>query len=142
MSNTELASLIISAISVLVAILAWRKSSSVQVRLLEIEEEREQDRKTAGTQALLRARLSRGRRPRKLFIKNKNRAQARNVEVLVDDKSVGSHPAVKRNQTERHTIGPTAEVVYHLKREEDRPKRIRITWVDDSGEPGLFESDL
>lgn len=140
--SIELASLIISAISVLVAILAWRKSSSVQLRLLEIEEAREQDREIAGNQALLRARLSKRRKPKKLFIKNQGKAQARNVEVLVDHQSVVSHPAVKSNQTERRTIGPTAVVVYHLKRNEDRPKRIHITWVDDSGEPGLFESDL
>lgn len=140
--SIELTSLIISAISVLVAILAWRKSSSVQLRLLEIEEAREQDREIVGNQALLRARLNRRRRPTRLFIKNRGRAQARNVEVLVDHQSVVSHPAVKSNQTERRTIGQKAEVVYHLKRKENRPKRIHITWVDDSGEPGLFESDL
>ena len=138
-------SLLISMCSVGVAVWAHVRHHSLQKRIVDIEEEREQDRKRDATKADLTA--SMGRFPsggHKLVIKNLGESEARDIRVRMDDKPILEHEAVPHNHDEIHSIGPHSEIEYKLglSSQTGPPFRVEISWSDDSGERGHYKTTV
>ncbi|NIA15989.1 MAG: hypothetical protein GWP08_18145 [Nitrospiraceae bacterium] len=142
------------------AIDAQRQATEAQNRIVEIEEAREKDRSLAKKKALLVASLIREQtgqvrrhsapRTRDLLrIENRGDGSAHNIVVIVDNKPVLKHPAIGHtsvrhvNPEEITKIGPQPsqfQYLLALSRECVPPFDVRITWDDDSGEPGEYET--
>jgi hypothetical protein len=69
---------------------------------------------------------------------------ASNVIVAFDGKPAHEHPCIRSPVTPLPSLMPKAQSLYeflpHLGA--DRPRRVRIEWTDDSGEPGAYETQL
>ena len=141
----------------LAAVALW-KSSKTQQRLLEIEEQREQDRVSEARKACLVARIVKEAAPRTrmsgshdfyLEIENLGEAEARRVAVLLDGVAILEHPVIPKQQLPQppsagFTVGPQAHVRYILGPTQDvrGPFGIELEWQDDSGEVGRHSSTL
>jgi uncharacterized membrane protein YdfJ with MMPL/SSD domain len=89
------ASLLVSAIAVILGWQANRKANATQARLLEIEDQRERDRVARAKEAILRAELDRNTQGVEcLYIRNDGECEARNLSLKMDGKPFGEHPAV------------------------------------------------
>ena len=145
--------LLVSAAS---ALATWRtnsRQSQHQERLVNLENAREQDRQRQAQSAEVRASIDRdeqdfreriiGRSPKYwLVIRNDGMALARNVQVLLDGKSLIDHKLV--GEEEITAIGSGTEHRYILKVSLNSAGivDVLIRWDDDSGEPRRWESKL
>ena len=139
--------------SLVVAIIALCKTGRLQARVVEIEEQRESDRQVEKQKASLRHKTRRGGRREFTLdgkhyatdlyfvdIVNKGAAKARNFSVLFDGKA--KHRAVRVVPPD-NPIDPDGRAEFQLAPPDIAlPKRITITWEDDSGEPGRHENIL
>lgn len=148
----EAISAIITLASVVVAI--WlgvknhrlaRKNTDLQKRLVELEEERELDRKKAASKAQLRATLENyGQHNYRLVIENIGNCEARNIVLQMDGKLFADHPAAMENEGPIRSIGPHTRVTKLLAITMGcaPPFELDITWEDDSGEPRHYRTTL
>ena len=137
------------------------KQIKMQKRITQIEESRERDRVIQSRKANLRAELQKRRltadyidkfhiRPHDrrydycLTIINDGPKTARNVKAMLDGKPIMDHPAIASSQQEIGTIGPGLEISYIAAITNDcsPPFKFKVTWEDDSGEPGEYETTL
>lgn len=148
MSPSDVIALIAVVIAALALYSSWRtgkQSNDLQRRLVQIEQSREHAQIKQSLQAVLRAGLRNyGPESRRLFIRNSGQGTARNVKVTLDGKSIPEHPAVARDKQEASLIGPDSEISYLLPLTYDRlpPIKFSVTWDDDSGEPGQYNTIL
>lgn len=138
---------VIAIIAIVISIFALRRE---HLRF-KIDRRREKDRvrdsKTATLQAVLKHESHPVGHKNKLHtsiylvIKNTGQAAARNIDVELDGRPWLEHKAMPEGgMTEHPTLGPGAEIKLILYRKP--PNHIALTWNDDSGEPGKYDSTL
>lgn len=145
-------SLIISALSLVIAIIALIVSWRTQKRQIQIQEARETDRITLKKKANLRVHIGRETLNRGmgsfeqyfLYIENKGLCDARNIELLVDGKRITEHGSFLKSTQEITHVGPESKCRYVLKMPIDTPvpSKAEITWEDDSGQPDKYSTTL
>ena len=144
--NSELAAFILSLGSLIIAIVAIGVSWKTQKRIVEIEEEREKDRLKDMHKADLIAQLVNDGNAR-LIIENKGSAEARESSIKLNGRPLSEFPAFMRRQPEIYRVGPYSSfhytMAFHtgLNPSDCRPE-ITISWTDDSGEPGTYQTIL
>ena len=121
----------------------------IQKRITQIEESRERDRVIQSQKAYLKAKLQKLQKQDKpnsyhLVIENMGQGTARNVKAELDGKPIIKHPAIVSSQQETRTIGPGSEISYIAAITNDcsPPFEFKVTWEDDSCEPGEYETTL
>ena len=138
----------VSVGSAAVAWLAYRRSSKTEARLLVIEESRERDRILEARKAVLVARITRepSNRPIALYleVENKGLAPAHDICITLDGGTLFGHPAVVKTGEEVTHVWPQSAFRYRLAPHSSAPlpRGISLTWSDDSGEPGKYETTL
>lgn len=149
--TVSVVSALVSFASVVVAVIALRKSNRTQKRLLEIEEQREQDRVSETRKARLVAEIVREEFPLSpsskrtfLEIENLGQSEAREIDVALDNGPATAHPTMLRRTEEIRHVGPQSSFRYTLAPDNATPlpKNVVIEWSDDSGERGRYESTL
>lgn len=125
------------------------KQIEMQQRITQIEESRERDRVIQSQKAYLKAKLQKlqkkdERNSYHLVIENVGQGTARNVIAELDGKPIIKHPAIASSQQKIGTIGPGSEISYIAAITYDcsPPFKFKVTWEDDSGEPGEYETTL
>jgi hypothetical protein len=128
--------------SLIVSIIAFKKSThaqdeanAVQKRLVEIEEQREQERQLSIRQASLRPELREvSNNSYRLYLINEGSAVANNVRVLLDGNPINEH-AARSYEEPPNLVGPNSEVSVLLSISFDcvPPFGIEVRWDDASG---------
>lgn len=146
-----LASVIISAVSLVTSIFAtWkslraqREANIAQKRIVEIEEQREKERHLAATQAQLIPRLRKtdGGLYR-LYLVNSGHAEARNVRVELDGMPLHEHPTAIEGEDLPVLVGPSSEVSCCLALWNKKPPfEIEVKWDDDSGTDRVYRGTI
>jgi hypothetical protein len=147
--SRETLALVISGLALLASIwsvVETRRASNrdlkLQERMLRLESGRELERRIAGLKAQLVAFVDvSGNR---LYLRNHGQATAQNIEVMLDGLPLGEHQLATRSERYPDTLGAAAEAGVRLLRYDGRQDTIRValTWRDESGERGQWESDL
>lgn len=122
-----------------------KEQTEMQKRITQIEEAREQDRVIQSRKANLKAELREVKRNNyHLVIKNSGQGTARNVKATLDGKRISEHRAIASSDQEITLIGPGSEILYTVGITFDcsPPFKFKVTWEDDSGEPGEYETTL
>jgi hypothetical protein len=138
-------SLIVSGVATWIAWKAHRKTISLQQRMLQIEEQRERDRRLMASQAQLhpelRATTHGGYR---LYIVNSGMAPARNLRVILDNTPLTEHPAAVQNDPMPTLVGPNSEVscLLALMSGCSPPFDIELQWEDDSSTNRAYKGTL
>jgi hypothetical protein len=149
--NAALAAVVVSFVSVIVSVVALRKSSTTQRRLLEIEEQREQDRVTETRKARFVARIVRedpspGRKTKNYYLEIENLGQspAHDIEIELDNGPLFDHPTMLKGTNEVREVGPHSSFRYMLvpTLSTRPPQSITIGWDDDSGDRGIYRTTL
>jgi hypothetical protein len=140
----QLIAFIMSIASLVISTLAWRSSHRTSYRLIEIEEERDKREIKQASKARLTGTMYRMADHDEITIRNYGEVEARNIKVWLDDKPAAEHPAGENVQSERERISAQASLtfLFYPDSEALSPGKICIEWEDNSGEKGLFESDL
>ncbi len=122
-----------------------KEQTEMQKRITQIEEAREQNRVIQSRKANLKAELQKVKRNSyHLVIENSGQGTARNVKATLDGKPISDHPAIASGQKEIRLIGPGSKISYiaSITFECSPPFEFKVTWEDDSGEPGKYETTL
>jgi hypothetical protein len=122
-----------------------KAQTRVQERLLALEGARERDRLLRAKSASLRAEIWKSGHDYRLAIRNEGDAEARAVQVYVDEKRLSEHEIILLTPDEEVTmLGPGAEVRYIMAIAMGSPRRydVRLEWEDNSGQPGRWRSQL
>jgi len=122
-----------------------KEQTEMQKRITQIEEAREQDRVIQSRKANLKAELRKNKKNSyHLVIKNSGQGKACNVKATLNGKPILEHPAIASGQQEIKSIGPDSEISYitGLSSGCSPPFEFKVTWEDDSGEPGKYETTL
>lgn len=138
-------SLVVSVFALFKSSHAQREANAAQKRIVEIEEQRDQARQAEGRQAVLRPELRKtARGTDRLYIVNHGKAEARNVRVEVDGRSLAEYPAALGNDSMPDLIGPRSEVSCLLAFYQDcaPPFAIGITWDDDSAQGRTYRTTV
>ena len=138
--------LVISLVSAAVAWSASRKQNDMQQRLLDLESARERDRVAERNSAALRAEfVEHAGGGHKLHVTNEGAAAARAINIQIDGAPLEESPrALVRPGEMLRILGPGAEVSYHVPVHHGIIPffHIELQWIDDSGVPGKWESQL
>ncbi len=104
-----------------------------QKNIRKIEEKRESNRELEKRQAELYATLEIEKGTYKLCILNKGQAEARNIKIKLDDKSLSEY--VILNKPPSPVLAPKEKDYYQIQLPMgcNPPSKIEITWGDDSG---------
>jgi hypothetical protein len=142
--NASFATSVLSLISIVVASIAMYTSWRTQKRLVEIEEVRERDRQKEMRKADLAARLKDDDSRDLLVIENKGPAEAREIVILLNGKPLSEYEGFVGDQKEIRKVGPYSSFHYLMVLccGMELSFEITITWKDDSGEPGLYQTTL
>ena len=123
----------------------------MQKRITQIEESRERERAIQSKKACLKAELREvernNHRYNYLVIENSRQGTARNVKATLDGKPILEHPVIassKQEIMEITLIGPYSEISYaaSIAFDCDSSFKFKVTWEDDSGVPGEYETTL
>jgi len=139
-------SLVVSIVAILVGWKAHREANAAQRRIVEIEEQRERERRLSALQASLYPRLIRTERESyRLYLVNSGKAEARNVRVKLDGVPLNEHPVAGRRSDIPTLIGANSEVsclLFITRGSPPRPYEIEIRWDDDSGMDRVYRGTL
>ena len=148
----SLGSVIISAVSLVVSVVAaWkslqaqREANIAQRRIVEIEEQREQERRLTASQAFLSPQLRKTERGSyRLYLVNSGKAEARNVRVKLDGVPLGEHPVAVEGDNLPVRVGPNSEVscILAITLSCAPPFEIEVMWEDDSGTDRVYRGTL
>jgi len=136
---------VISAIAIVVSIWTHNRNHKLQARIVALEEAREKDRLAEKQKAYLTAQMTENMDGRPVLrILNNGFAKARNIKVVLDNKPVLEHNSILNNQEEICQVGPQSSFQYLLFVCDQLypPSEVKITWEDDSGEPGKYSTTL
>lgn len=127
-------------------------------RILAIEEGRDRESAKQAGRAVIKVALWRrsietgwtkepgkslAREARSVVIKNEGPGEARDLEIQLDDKPASDWLRSTQKMPDLNTpMKPHAEIYIDLHPFDRSPSRAKVTWVDDSGSPGLIETDL
>ena len=149
---TPWAAILISCISLCVAIITYVKSAKtqdktveLQQRLVHIEEGRDQLSLLKANSAKLRAELQESERNSyRLCIANDGNAPARNVRVELGGMSLVDHPAFPSGAEMPNLVGPRSEIKCGLSIHLNCATTfaLRILWDDGCGVNQSFETTL
>lgn len=144
--------LLISAASLIVAILALiksagaqREANAAQQRIVEIEEGPEQARRDEAHKATLRPELRKtGTHSYRLYLLNHGAAEARNIQVTMDGKALAEHAAAVGNDRMSQMVGPHAEIscLLSIHMGCTPPFDLLFTWDDDSESERSYRTTL
>ncbi len=129
----------------LYALCQSRKALKGQQRIVEIEEERERDRRIAGKQADLRASIvETSKSTYRLRVQNQGAASARNLRLEMDGTPFAQHEAAFEDHPLPDLVGAHSEIrcLLGLHNGLLPPFEVRITWDDDSDENRVYETTL
>jgi len=143
--GVSVAALTVSIIALCLSLRAQREATSAQQRIVEIEEQREEDRLSLVKRAELRAELRKSDTYAcRLYIVNSGSAEARNVNVVLDGQSLAEHSVGGHGKTLGPLIGPESETSCILTTHAGcaPPFEIHITWEDDSEQLREYRSTL
>jgi hypothetical protein len=137
-------SLLVSIIALLNSNRAQRKAIDAQSRIVEIEEQREKEKKLEAVRARVRPQLRAVGNSYRLYLVNEGAAEARNVQVRLDGRPLSEHPAAIKGSSLPSYIGPGAEVscLLAISQSCHPPFEIQIHWEDDSGIDGTYRTML
>jgi len=138
-------SLIISTIAVWISSRAQNKAVAAQKRIVEIEEQREKERHTRSLQAQLQPQLRKSSTSSyRLYLSNSGKAEACNVEVILDSKSLNEHCAAVKGDSIPTRIGANSEVscLLNITFECAPPFEIEVKWNDASGTGRIYRGIL
>ena len=145
-------SVFVSVASLLVAWLAFKKSSkaqseanSLQKKLIAIEQKREEDRLSELRQAKLVGRMQKREGKSPLFVvTNDGEVAARNIRVLFDDRPYKEHPYALNGSTISDLIGPGSEssCIVALTGQGPTKGKILILWDDEHGVNRKYETTI
>ena len=130
------------------AIFSSRRSArldrQVQKLLASVAQSQERDRIAESRRAALTAYSEPSGSCTRLYLENDGAATARAIEVLVNGQPLQTDRLLARGETVPETIGSHATSSVLLMTLESSPLSVRlvVTWEDDSGERGLWETDL
>jgi hypothetical protein len=137
----------IALTSLAVSWLALGSSHRNSLHIIEIEEARDRDARRRDAKASVIAEGSyvgvKGR-TYQLALINRGPAEATKLRVTVDGFPAHGHPSVAEPVEDVTRLGVAARCLFQFvpSLEADRPRKVRIEWEDDSGEPGVYESML
>lgn len=142
--------LIVSIGSLVVAVIALRRTSHAETRLLAIEEIRERDRVIHGKRARLTGTTRKDEHARFILeISNNGEAEAQNVSVVLDGLPLHEHPVIPKQRlpnppSDGFTLGPASHVRYILgpTQQTRGPFTLLLRWADESGQPGDYKTTL
>jgi len=149
--HTTFVNALLAVVTIGVAVIAIIISTRTQKKLLDIENQREKDRIYQKNKTYL---IARGIKEFHtvgssfyLKIENISSTEAREINVICNNKPVWEHPAIHRGSAEKECkiLGSYSFFRYLLIEEcKDftHPKKIEITWTDDSGEKGYYISQI
>lgn len=154
--DSGFAALIASVLSVgalIISALAWRSSRKTERQFLEIETARERDRLSKARKAFLMARMTREERLRGgaglqsvfyLVIENRGEAEARDIRLRLDGRPFREHCAGLADFKDPQRLGPGSPLRYQLALAFEcvPPFNLELSWRDDSGEPGSYQTTL
>lgn len=138
-------SFVVSCVAVWVAWRANRKALGIQARILEIEEQRERDKRLSASRASLRPELRKtASGSHRLYLVNSGMAAARNVRVMLDGQPLSEHPAAVQGNEMPTRVEPNSEVSCLLAFTFacSPPFDIEVRWEDDSGTDRLYTGTL
>lgn len=140
-------SIVALVVSIVFGVVAWRtatRQNALHKQLADIEGARERDRLRLARSAMVSASILHVGRTYRLIVENGGNASARQIKVRLDGQDALKHPLVPRGEDELTTLGPGASTQYVLvvMMGSARVLDVCITWEDDSGEPGRWESQL
>jgi hypothetical protein len=137
-------SLVVAISALVVSVFANRKANANQQRLVEIEEQRENDRQIQKLSAQLRPELRRTGKGERLVIINQGNAEARNVRVTMDGKPLSEHKASVSNDRLPDMVGANSEIscLLALAMGCTPPFDVDVTWDDDSGDGKRYKTTL
>lgn len=142
----DIIALLLSGISIVVAIIAFIKSQQMQNKMLEIEKAREKDRQIEKQKANITARLQHLQKSGRyeLIIENNGVSEARDINVTLNGKLLSDFNDIQPSITNSTTIGPQSNVSYHWKTGHPNipPFNLEITWSDDSKQTGIYHTTL
>ena len=132
----EIITIIVSGAALLISYLSLRRSSKNQQKLIEIENEREKDRK----KAQLKPELVKEYQD-KLCIENISDNKAINVEIFINGRPITEHPDIKPGQELITVLGAKSSCYYLMAAAKHKNSwNVRITWTNDSGEEDDYET--
>lgn len=138
-------SLVVSVIALVLSLRAHREANVAQRRIVEIEEQREQEKRLNFRQAGLQPELRKtGQGSYRLYLVNGGMAEARKVRVTLDGKPLAEHGAAVRGDSMPLRVGPGAEVSCLLGISLDcaPPFEVEVQWDDDSGTGRTYRTTL
>jgi hypothetical protein len=142
---TDALSFALSGVAAWMAWRAHRETLSVQRRMAEIEEQREQDRRLSASQASLRPELRKtGSGSDRLYLVNSGMAEARNISVTLNGVPLSEHEAAVQGDDMPTHVGPNSEVscLLALTHGCSPPFAIEVRWDDDSGAGRVYRGTL
>jgi len=147
------AAIVISAIALVSQIFSNRKTNATQAkvaslqkeqlalqeRMVDQDERREIESKKANITASI---TSKRTKVYQLFLKNLSRSiEARNIQCLFDGVPASSTDSPETPKILKLLPGKEIRTTYAFPGGEP-PRTIKVTWEDDSGEPGFYEVEV
>lgn len=134
-----------SLLSLIVSVIALIKSNRAQLRIIAIEEQREEERRMESLQAKIQPKLVKTlSNSYRLYLINHGKAAARNIRVKLDEVPLAEHRATVRGDSMPSDVGPGGQISCLLALSVDcmPPFKIQILWDDDSGTDRSYVTTL
>lgn len=138
-------SLIVSVIALIKSHRAQREANAAQLQIVEIEKQREKERKLSLLQAKLQSQLRKtDRGSYRLYLINSGMSEARNIRVRLDGKELSDHDAFIKGENMPTKVGPGAEIscLLAITRDCAPPFEIEVLWDDDSRTGCVYRTTL
>jgi hypothetical protein len=138
-------SLIVSVIALILSLRAQSQANAAQQRIVEIEEQRDKDKRQDALQARLQAVFrDLGDGSERLYLVNHGMAEARNVRVTLDGKPFAKHCAVMGGDSLPSLVGAGGEVscLLAISMQCAPPFECEVRWDDDSGPEHVYRTTL
>ncbi len=134
----------VSVTSAVASFRVARAQARAQERLLALESARERGRLRETRRARLVAQVVGGGGQWRLVIRNEGSGAARDIRFRLDGRPFAEHDWIPRNQDEVTELGPGGEAAYIIAPHMGSPGTAvaEIHWTDDSGQPGVWTSQL
>jgi hypothetical protein len=136
---------VVSLVSLVISLLAYRSSHRTSRRMVEIEENRDRAaHRQAAKAKLVASREKISTATYRLTVQNDGTGTAREISIALDGTPISGHGSIIDGNSGITTLSPGGSLNYTLIPTLDNPfpNTIRVEWRDDSGEPGLCESGL
>ena len=154
MELADLVTVILCVISIVVSIIALiknqltqKKTLEIEARMLQIEKAREYDRQIEKKRAKITVKFKHIQKDGRyhLTITNIGAGEARNVTVALNEKSLSELLSIQPDKIPNvPVIAAGGDFTYHWKTNEtpNIQAELKITWSDDSGQPGGYVTTL